>query len=352
MPKYMIKTDFDLLKTVEYGGCSAKLSPTRLTELLSQIPILKDNNVLVDIQSHDDAGVYKIDDERALVVTTDFFPPICSCPFDFGAIAAANSLSDVYAMGAKPLLALNLNMFPSNNIPLEVLRDILLGGQSKINEAGAFTMGGHTIDDDIPKYGLAVVGLVHPNKVVTNAGAKVGQKLILTKALGTGIVIAAQRLSLADKSSYDYAINQMKQLNSVAGDLMQKYGVKGATDITGFGLFGHAVKMAKASGVTINLYADKIPAIPQTKELIDMGCISGASFRNLEYSKDSIKFSDNLSMCVKMLCADAQTSGGLFMAVDNDKAEELLKELLDSGMCNDAAIIGEVVKQQDYLLSI
>lgn len=348
----MTKIDFDLLKTVEYGGCSAKLSPTRLTELLSQIPMLKDHNVLVDIQSHDDAGVYRIDDERALVVTTDFFPPICSSAFDFGAIAAANSLSDIYAMGAKPLLALNLNMFPSNTIPLEVLRDILLGGQSKINESGAFTMGGHTIDDDIPKYGLAVVGLVHPGRVITNAGAKVGQKLILTKALGTGIIIAAQRLSLANEKSYNDAISQMKQLNSVAGELMQKYDIKGATDITGFGLFGHALKMAKASNVSIKLYADELPAIAQTKQLVEMGCISGAAFRNLDYCKESIRFSDNTSLFIKMLGCDAQTSGGLFMAVDGDRADELLNELLNSTVCNDAAIVGEVIPQQEYLLCI
>lgn len=339
------KSSFDLMTTVEYGGCSAKLAPKELSELLAAIPLLKDKNIMVDIESHDDAGVYRLNDDVALIVTTDFFPPVCSDPTSFGEIAAANSLSDVYAMGGTPLLALNINMFPSQNIPLEVLRDILLGGQSKINEAGAFTMGGHTIDDNPPKYGLAVVGTVHPDKLVTNSGAKAGQKLILTKPLGIGVVLAARRLSLCEEEWYDEAVSQMKLLNKKGAELLQKYGVKGATDITGFGLLGHAMKMAQASGVTMSINSATLPMIEGVSDLLDDGCIPGAAFRNMEFVKESVLFGDKCTTITKMVATDAQTSGGLFIAVDSDKAESLLKDLLDSGLHPKAAIIGEVIEK-------
>ena len=343
---------FDLLTTVEYGGCSAKLAPKELSELLSGIPLLKNANVLVDIESHDDAGVYKINDDMALVVTTDFFPPVCSDPFQFGQIAAANSLSDVYAMGGKPLLALNITMFPSQNIPLEVLKEILLGGQNKIDESGCFTMGGHTIDDAIPKYGLAVVGTVHPDKVVTNAGVKVGQKLILTKPLGTGIIIAAQRLELCEQSSYEAAIEQMMLLNDIGGDLMQKYKVTGATDVTGFGLMGHTMKMAEASGVTIKLDSKSFPLLPDVESLLEMGCVPGATFRNIDYCKENVLIKDSCSMSGKMICADAQTSGGLIMAVDAENVQLVLDELHLSGVHAQAAVVGEVVEQGEYFMEL
>lgn len=334
------RINFDLMTTVEYGGCSAKLAPKELSNLLSEIPLIKDSNIMVDIESHDDAGVYKLNDETALIVTTDFFPPVCSDPFTFGEIAATNSLSDVYAMGGTPLLCLNLNMFPSTSIPLEVLRDILLGGQSKINESGSFTMGGHTIDDNPPKYGLAVVGIVKPENLVTNQGAKVGQKVILTKPLGIGIALAAKRMGMSSEEMYNEAINQMRLLNKRGGELMVKYGVSGATDITGFGLIGHSRGMARASGVTIEIDSTSIPMIKGVDELIDDGCIPGAVFRNLDYTKDSVTFNDSCSMISKMLVADAQTSGGLFMAVDSEKVDDILSELRE--VHPQATVIGEV----------
>lgn len=346
----MKPNEFDLLTTVEYGGCSAKLAPGELSRLLSGIPLLKDSNVLVDIETHDDAGVYRIDDQRALVVTTDFFPPVCSSAFDFGAIAAANSLSDVYAMGGKPLLVLNLNMFPSKKIPLEVLRDILLGGQSKINESGAFTMGGHTIDDEVPKYGLAVVGMVHPDRVITNKGAQVGQRLVLTKPLGTGIAIAAQRLGLATEETYRSALAQMMRLNDKGSELMQQFGVKGATDVTGFGLAGHAYKMAEASGVSLVIDTAALPVIAGCAELIADGCVPGAVFRNLDFVKEKALFDPALSLTGKMIAADAQTSGGLLCAVDADKADRFVSEM--RVFEPDTAIIGEVIQQQEYLLKL
>lgn len=338
---------FDLLSTVEYGGCSAKLSPNELSELLQTIPVIKDSNVLVDVTTHDDAGVYKINDSTALIVTTDFFPPVCSDAEDFGEIAAANSLSDVYAMGGQPLLVLNINMFPSKNIPLTVLRDILAGGARKVQEAGAFTMGGHTIDDATPKYGLAVVGTVHPEELVTNGGLREGDVMILTKPLGIGVLMAAQRMGIARKEAYAEAIGQMKLLNKFGAEMMRKYGVKGATDITGFGLAGHALKMAQASGVTIEFESAQIPVLPQVLELIDEGCIAGASFRNLEFVRENVLFAETCPTSYKMLCCDAQTSGGLLMGVAPDKADSLLQELKNSPYHKASAIIGTVKAKTD-----
>lgn len=335
---------FDLLSTIEYGGCSAKLSPKQLSTILSGLPVVKDANILVDIQTHDDAGVYRLNDDTALIVTTDFFPPVCSDAYEFGQIAAANALSDVYAMGGDPLLALNLMMFSSADIPLEEFGRILQGGQEKITEAGAFVMGGHTINDHPPKYGLAVVGTVHPQKLITNSGAKVGQKLILTKALGSGILVAAQRLGMANAQAYQLALTGMKTLNKTGKEVMQKHGVKGATDITGFGLAGHAMQMAKASGVTFAIHTHLLPLLPQVVQLIDDGCVPGASYRNLDYVKESVSFLPSVDMVRQTVCLDAQTSGGLFFAVDAEIADAALADLKAAGL-TDAAIVGDVTEQ-------
>lgn len=345
-----MKNEFDLLTTVEYGGCSAKLSPKELSNLLQNIPLLKDNRIMVDIETHDDAGVFRINESTALIVTTDFFPPVCSQAEDFGEIAAANSLSDVYAMGGTPLLSLNLTMFPSKEIPLQVLKEILTGGQNKINEAGAFTMGGHTIDDYPPKYGLAVVGTVHPDQLITNSGLKEGQKLILTKPLGTGVIIAAKRMGMVSDATYEAAIAQMKLLNKKGAELMQKYNVTGATDVTGFGLIGHLFKMAQASGVTAQVYSGQLPLLPDVRSLLEEGCIPGGAFRNLDYASEFVHFAAGLATELKMAACDPQTSGGLLMGVDTDKAEVLLHELHQSGLHPDAAIIGEIIPQRSKSL--
>lgn len=344
--------NFDLLTTVAYGGCSAKLSPDKLNGLLQQIPLLRDNRILVDIETHDDAGVFRLNDDTALIVTTDFFPPLCSDPFTFGQIAATNALSDVYAMGGIPLLALNLTMFPSDGIPLEVLAEILKGGQQKINEAGAFTMGGHTIDDCIPKYGLAVVGTVHPDNLITNAGAKPGQKLILTKPLGAGVLMAAHRMGLADAEAYDNMLIQMQLLNRKGMNVMQQTGVKGATDITGFGLLGHAMRMAQASNVSFEIESELVPSLPQTAALLDEGCIPGAAFRNLHFVESATFFAHTVSINTKMMLCDAQTSGGLLMAVDADKTEEALRLLNSESNQPISVVIGDVVDKSAKALWI
>jgi selenide,water dikinase len=341
----------DLLKMVEQGGCSAKISPKQLEEILSFLPLPHDPNILVDIDTHDDAGVYRVNDDLALVFTTDFFPPVCSDPYEFGQIAAANSISDVYAMGGSPVLALNIMMFPASTLPMEAYAEILRGGFDKATEAGTRIIGGHTIDDTPPKYGLAVVGYVHPQKVITNAGAKPGDLLILTKPVGTGVIMAAQRMGMADEEDITEAKRLMKLLNKSGAEVMKKFNVKGATDITGFGLAGHCLKMAKASKVTITLNLKSVPLIGKTYSLIDDGCIPGASFRNLDYAEKDTTFAQDLDPSLKMAAFDAQTSGGLLICIKEDKAQELLAKLISEGLTT-ASIIGKVIVKEEKHLNL
>ncbi len=336
---------FDLLSLVDQGGCSAKLSASELARALADLPKITNANVLVDIESHDDAGVYKIRDDYALVLTTDFFPPVCSDPYDFGQIAAANALSDVYAMGGEVLTALNIVMFPTT-LPLEILKEILHGAQDKVAEAGGVIVGGHTIANDVPVSGLSVTGWVHPDKIATNTGAKPGDVLILTKQIGTGVIISAKRNDLADDSTYQSALKTMKHLNKNAAEVMRKYDIKGATDITGFGLIGHALKMAQGSGVTMKINTAKVPVMDKVLELIEMGCIPGAAFRNLEFAEKDCHFDPALDYNHKMLVADAQTSGGMLISAPAKKAEQILADLIGAGYPF-AAMIGEVGKKSD-----
>jgi selenide,water dikinase len=344
------KMKVDLLKMVEHGGCSSKISPKQLEEILKHLPLPADPNILVDVDTHDDAGVYRVNDDLALVFTTDFFPPVCSDPYEFGQIAAANSISDVYAMGGDPVLALNIMMFPASKLPMEAYAEILKGGFDKATEAGVRIIGGHTIDDSPPKYGLAVVGYVHPKKILTNSGAGEGDTLILTKPIGTGVIMAGHRLGMASDNDIVEAKKLMKLLNKSGAEVMKKYNLRAATDITGFGLAGHALKMAKASNVSIVLNMNKVPLIGSAYKLTDEGCIPGASFRNLEYVEEYLQVSPNLDYNLKMLAFDAQTSGGLLMCVPTDKVESILTDLKSAGLSS-SSVIGQVIKKNDkYLL--
>jgi len=334
----------DLLQMVEYGGCSSKISPKQLEEILKYLPLPSDPNILVDIDTHDDAGVYRVNDDLALVFTTDFFPPVCSDPYEFGQIAAANSISDVYAMGGDPVLALNIMMFPASKLPMEAYADILRGGFDKATEAGVRIIGGHTIDDSPPKYGLAVVGYVNPGRIITNSGARAGDNLILTKPLGTGVIMAGQRLGMTDEKDVSEALRLMKLLNNTGAAVMKKYNVRGATDITGYGLAGHALKMARSSKVTLNLNMKEVPLIGRTYDLVDEGCIPGASFRNLEYAEIDIDFAREIDYNLKMIAFDAQTSGGLLICASRDDTEKILDDLKEAGLSS-AAVIGNVVER-------
>lgn len=334
---------------VEAGGCSSKIPPKQLEAILKFLPLPEDPNILVDIDTHDDAGVYRVNDELALVLTTDFFPPVCSDPFEFGEIAAANSISDIYAMGGTPVIALNIMMFPSSKLPMEAYAEILKGGAAKAAEAGLRIIGGHTIDDSPPKYGLAVVGYIHPKKIITNTGAKPGDLLVLTKPVGTGIILAGQRLGMSQEKDVLEAKHVMKLLNNSGAEAMKKYGIIGATDITGFGLAGHALKMAKASNVSIILNLGKVPLIGNTYSLIDDGCIPGASFRNLDYAEGECFFGEDLDYNLKMAAFDAQTSGGLLISTPENKADDILSALHEKGLTS-SAIIGSVMERTEKKL--
>ncbi|HNW89397.1 MAG TPA: selenide, water dikinase SelD [Bacteroidales bacterium] len=341
---------FDLLSTVEEGGCSAKLPAAELSKALQGLPSSQHPNLLVKIETHDDAGVYKINDELALIQTTDFFPPVCSDAYEFGQIAAANALSDIFAMGGKVLTALNIVAFPAN-IPLEILSEMLRGGMKKVEEAGGVIAGGHTIVDSTPKYGLAVTGSVHPERIITNSAAQAGDILVLTKPVGAGIIMAGKRIGQTDEQDYLAVIESMKQLNARAAEIMQKFGIRCSTDITGFGLAGHALKLAKASGVTLNIHADAVPYFDGAKNLAELGCLPGACFRNLEYAEKDTSFADALNYENKMLLMDAQTSGGLLICCPETEASELVIQLRNEGYINTTSI-GNITSKRDSSLII
>ncbi len=341
---------FDLLTTVETGGCSAKISASQLKNILSDLPKNSDKRLLVGVDTHDDAGVFKLTDEIGLIQTTDFFPPICSDAYDFGQIAASNSLSDVYAMGGDAISVLNLVMFPSTKIPMEVLKDILKGGFDKVKEANAVIAGGHTIDDYPPKYGLAVSGTVHPNKIIKNCGLRKGDVLILTKPIGTGIIIGGRRMNIVSNADYNLAIDTMKQLNKDGSKIMQKYNVIGATDITGFGLLGHALKMAIASNVTVKISANKIPVISGAYNLAEQGCLPCGIFKNQTFiEENSCEIRKNIDFNLFMLACDPQTSGGLLMGISTENADSAIKDLKKAGY-KSTSIIGEVLESENNAL--
>ncbi len=336
----------DLLQMTENGGCSAKISPKILEEILRFLPLPEDPDILVNIDTHDDAGVYRVNDDLALVLTTDFFPPVCSDPYEFGQIAAANAISDIYAMGGEPVLALNIMMFPAARLPIEAYTDILRGGFDKAAEAGVRIIGGHTIDDFPPKYGMAVVGFIHPKRIITNSGAKPGDSLIITKPLGTGTILAGKRLGLASESEVNEALTYMKLLNRSAAGIMKKNNIWGATDVTGFGLAGHTLKMAKASNVSISLNLSRLPLLSGAYRLTEEGCIPGASFRNLEFAGNNSYFENDLDYNLKMLAFDAQTSGGLIMCVPPENKDKVMSELHSAGLILSERI-GHVSEKMD-----
>lgn len=299
---------------------------------------MRDPRLLVGMETADDAGVYLLNEETALIQTLDFFTPIVDDPYLFGQIAAANSLSDVYAMGGRPLTAMNIVTFPVCRLDGEVLRAILRGGQAKIAEAGALLVGGHTIEDDEPKYGLSVTGVVHPDKLWTNAGAKPGDRLLLTKAIGTGVLYTAMRAELFP-AGVAAAAASMALLNRQAALAGEKYPVHACTDITGFGLLGHAFELARASGVDLTLDSRAIPLLPEAEAAAGMGLIPAGAYANRDYLQQ-IAFDPSVPTAVRDLCFDPQTSGGLLLSLPAADADALLAELLAAGLT--AACIGRV----------
>ncbi len=323
-------------------GCACKIRPQNLEAILSTIKPFFDSSVLVGTETSDDASVYKINENQAIVQTLDFFTPIVDDPYDFGAIAAANALSDVYAMGAKPLFALNIVGFPEGTLPMEVLQQILSGARDKAAEAGIPILGGHTIEDPEPKYGMVVTGTIHPDKVMKNTGAVNGDVLVLTKPLGIGILSTALKRRLIDDDLRNKITEIMKSLNKTAAELMQNYNVHACTDVTGFGLLGHLKEMTVGSKQNIKINFESLPFIEKAKELATAGVIPGGTFNNLDFVSSIVDFG-NLTRTQKLLCCDAQTSGGLIVAMPPNDAKNYLRDLHKSGI-NDAIIIGEFIE--------
>ena len=289
-------------------------------------------------ETGDDAAVYRLNDETALIVTVDFFPPITDDPYEFGAIAAANSLSDVYAMGGKPLIALNIVGFPAS-LDKEILGHTLQGGYAKAAEAECLIVGGHTVDDPEPKYGLSVIGVVEPGKQVSNAGAKPGDILVLSKPIGTGIITTAGKQGVVDPEVMAGAVETMAALNKPAALAMQRVGVNAATDITGFGLLGHLKSMVKGSGVAAEINLAAVPVLPGARELLENGVAPGGTHRNVSSVNDAVSWDAALTDEDRLLLCDAQTSGGLLVSVPADRADALVNALREEGApC--AAVVG------------
>ena len=324
------------------GGCGCKIGPADLRQVLQTLPPAANNpNLLVGLDTSDDAGVYKLSDDIAIVQTLDFFTPIVDDPYSFGQIAAANAISDVYAMGGKPITALNIVAFPIANLDKQILADILRGADDKLKEADVTLVGGHSIDDKEPKFGLAVTGTIHPDKVRTNSGAKPSDVLILTKPIGVGILTTSIKRGLLNESEIAQVTNVMSTLNKTAAETMDGYDVHASTDVTGFGLLGHASEMAKGSDVEVRIFNRQVPVMPRIKELAEDGAVPGGTKNNFNYLKQDVTYPETMDQIDQWILCDAVTSGGLLAAVAKSDAEKLLAELKSKNV--DAHVIGEVI---------
>ncbi|MCK8824021.1 selenide, water dikinase SelD [Fuchsiella alkaliacetigena] len=308
---------------------------------MRSIPVLSDERELVGLSTADDASVIKLNEKQALIQSVDFFTPVVDDPYIFGQIAAANSLSDIYAMGGEVLSAMNIVGFPSC-LSTEILEKILQGGANKIKEAGAILAGGHTIEDDEPKYGLAVSGLIAPEKLVSNAAAEAGDTLVLTKPLGIGVLLTALKGGLADSEAKEQVIAEMRTLNKQATEVMQEVGVNACTDITGFGLLGHLWELVKASQVQAELELSRIPFLAGALDWAEMGLVPAGAYRNRDYLQGEVSFAAGVAEAEQDLLFDPQTSGGLLISVPDKKTERLLDKLQQAGV-NKATAIGRIV---------
>lgn len=321
--------------------------------MLAKLPKNEDDkmkNLLVGLDTSDDAAVYKLNDDQALIQTLDFFTPMVDDPYTFGQIAAANALSDVYAMGGEPTVAMNIVCYPSC-YKMEYLGEILRGGFDKVKEAGCLLVGGHTVDDDVPKYGLSVSGIVHPDKVLANSSAMPGDVLILTKPLGAGIMNTAMKVDLVDEENSKKVIEAMTHLNKYAAMSFKKYDVNSVTDVTGFGLIGHGIEMAKGSDVSILINASKVPVMDGAIDFAKMGIIPEGAYKNMGYAGEDVEISDKVDQAISDILYDPQTSGGLLVSVPKDYAEDLANDMLKNGAMV-AEIIGEVVEKRDKCIYI
>ena len=339
----MEKTDsVKLTKLAECAGCGAKVGAGELAKLLGDLPARRDENLLVGFDKSDDAAVYKVSDELAIVQTLDFFPPIVDDPYAFGAIAAANALSDIYAMGGEPKTALNIMAVPED-MQKEQVHAILEGGYAKVAEAGAVVCGGHSIYDKEPKYGLSVTGFVHPDRILTNAGARPGDVLIYTKRVGIGVLTAGWKAEMLSEEAKKSMQEQMMLLNKAARDIMVHFRVHACTDVTGFGMLGHLLEMAEGSGTGVRLYTKEIDFIPEVAELAKMGILPAGMYRNRHFAEEKVEPGDT-PVWMQDLLYDPQTSGGLMMAVDPEDADRMMEELRKDPQVQSPQRIGTVTE--------
>ncbi|MDO4306036.1 MAG: selenide, water dikinase SelD [Eubacteriales bacterium] len=337
-----------LTKLAPNCGCAAKVGPGTLAGVLSRLPKFEDPNLLVGTETSDDAAVYRISDDLALIQTLDFFTPVADDPYTFGQVAAANALSDVYAMGGEPKTALNIVAFP-NCMDTEILGEILRGGADKVLEAGAVLAGGHTIQDDTPKYGLSVTGFVNPKNLWKNYGALTGDVLILTKPLGAGIMNTAIKAEMASEEETAEVLRSMTCLNKYACEIMKQYRVHACTDVTGFGLGGHSLEMAQGSNKTLVIHTDQLPVMNGVREYASMGLIPAGAYRNRAHV-ESTGYLSTAELCMEDIVFDPQTSGGLLLAVHPEDASKAMEAL--SSLPLPCAIIGEVIDRGEHALVI
>lgn len=332
-----------LTKYSHGGGCGCKIDPAALHEILAKVPRFAEHaNLLVGIESDDDAAVYRINDQQAIVITNDFFTPIVDDPYAFGRIAATNSISDVYAMGGTPIVAVSIVGFPVNKLPLYVMQDIMRGGVETCMDAGIPLAGGHSIDNEEPVFGLCVVGLVHPERIKPNSGARVGDVLITTKPLGVGIMSTAVRVRAITPTGYEKVVRTMSTLNKPGAWLGSQASVHALTDVTGFGLAGHALEMARGAGASIVIDVAKVPVMEEAWDLATEGIVPGGAYRNLSAYGSAIKFDCDLSTDHQLIFTDPQTSGGLLISVAPEAVDRVVARLKEAH-CLAADVIGQVV---------
>ena len=338
-----METQVKLTKLASCAGCGAKLGAGTLVRMLEGFKAHSDPRLMVGYDKSDDASVYVLDEHTALIQTTDFFPPIVDDPYLYGRIAATNALSDVYAMGGEPKLALNI-LCAAEGMAEETIREILRGGYDAAYDAGAIITGGHTIRGAEPIYGLAVSGFAHPEKVLTNSGARPGDVLILTKPLGVGILTTAAKADMVEKAVLDRIYAQMATLNKAARDIMVQFDVHGCTDVTGFALLGHALEMAQGSGCTIHIRTDRVPFHPEALPLASMGLVPAGAYRNRAFAAGSVALRGSISRAMEDILYDPQTSGGLLFALPANEAEGCLARLRQT--VPGAAVIGHVTEPE------
>jgi selenide, water dikinase len=333
-----------LTETVHGAGCACKIGPGDLAKVLAGLPFQADPNIIAGMERAEDAGVYKLRDDLALVQTTDFFTPTVDDPYEFGRIAVTNAVSDVYAMGGKPITALNIVCFPKNTMDFSILREVLRGGLDQMHEAGVILLGGHSVDDPEIKYGIAVTGIIHPDNVVHNNTAKPGDKLILTKPIGTGIISTAIKRGKASQEAVARITKSMTTLNRTASELMVAAGAHASKDVTGFGLLGHSSEMIEGMDIGFNIDSAAVPVFPEALQYAGEGMVPGGTGRNREFREHMVDMGSNVPTLLQDVLYDPQTSGGLLIAIAPSKAAKLLKDFHAAGVTA-AAIIGEVTKE-------